>query len=87
MIASVTDNIQVDYAFGKAFGFLDKEEDYLKLIATIDARGEVLNALGHLPQFFRPYMRYFILDPFWPNGLRTTFHRLKHVFPMEEPGT
>lgn len=62
-----------DYAFGKPFGFLDKERDHLNLIAIIDARGEVLNALGHLPQILRPIMKYFFLDPFWPNGLRATF--------------
>ncbi|KAJ5861995.1 cytochrome P450 [Penicillium solitum] len=61
-----------DYAFGKPFGFLDKERDHLNLIAIIDARGEVLNALGHLPQILRPIMKYFFLDPFWPNGLRAT---------------
>ncbi|KAJ5299697.1 cytochrome P450 [Penicillium atrosanguineum] len=61
-----------DYSFGKSFGFLDKEEDYINLIATIDARGEVLNALGHLPQFIRPMMKYFLFDPFWPKGLRAT---------------
>jgi benzoate 4-monooxygenase len=46
-----------DYAFGKSFGFLDKEEDHLNLITTIDARGEVLNALGHLPGPIRPLMK------------------------------
>ncbi|KAJ5692356.1 LEC14B protein [Penicillium macrosclerotiorum] len=61
-----------DYAFGKPFGFLDREKDHLNLIATIDARGEVLNALGHLPQFVRPMMKCFVMDPFWPNGLRAT---------------
>jgi benzoate 4-monooxygenase len=61
-----------DYAFGKPFGFLDKEENYLNLITTIDARGEVLNALGHLPGLLRPVMKYFYLDPFWPKGLQAT---------------
>jgi benzoate 4-monooxygenase len=61
-----------DYAFGKSFGFLDKEEDHLNLITTIDGRGEVLNALGHLPSSLRPLMKYFYLDPFWPKGLKAT---------------
>lgn len=46
--------------------------DHLNLIATIDARGEALNALGHLPQCLRRIMRYFVLDPFWPEGLKAT---------------
>lgn len=61
-----------DYSFGKSFGFLDKERDDLNLIATVDARGEVLNALGHLPNFLRPAMKYFVFDQFWPNGLKAT---------------
>lgn len=61
-----------DYAFGKSFGFLDKEKDHLNLITTIDARGEVLNALGHLPASLRQLMKYFYLDPFWPRGLQAT---------------
>lgn len=61
-----------DYSFGKSFGFLDKERDQLNLIATVDARGEVLNALGHLPKFLRPVMKYFIFDQFWPSGLKAT---------------
>lgn len=61
-----------DYAFGRSFGFLDKEEDHLNLITTIDARGEVLNALGHLPVPLRPLMKYFYLDSFWPKGLQAT---------------
>ena len=61
-----------DYAFGKSFRFLDKERDHLNLITTIDARGEVLNALGHVPKLLRPLMKYFALDPFWPKGLQAT---------------
>lgn len=61
-----------DYAFGKSFGFLDEEKDHLNLISTIDARGEVLNSLGHLPKPIRPFMKYFVLDSFWPSGLKAT---------------
>ncbi|GLI76801.1 hypothetical protein PoHVEF18_005079 [Penicillium ochrochloron] len=70
--AQIDFNEYCDYAFGKPFGFLDKEEDHLDLITTIDARGEVLNALGHLPGPLRPLMKYFYLDPFWPKGLQAT---------------
>lgn len=61
-----------DYSFGKSFGFLDKERDHLNLIATVDKRGEVLNAIGHLPKVFRPVMKYLIFDQFWPSGLKAT---------------
>jgi benzoate 4-monooxygenase len=58
-----------DFAFGEPFGFLDREEDHLNLIQAIDARGEVLNALGHVPKFMRPIVKRFALDPFWSQGL------------------
>ncbi|RDL36437.1 Uncharacterized protein BP5553_05789 [Venustampulla echinocandica] len=61
-----------DYSFGAPFGFLESGKDNYNLIHTVDTRGEVLNALGHLPLWVRPYMKYFRLDPFWYNGLRST---------------
>ncbi|KAF9894685.1 hypothetical protein FE257_006575 [Aspergillus nanangensis] len=61
-----------DFAFGESFNFLDREEDYLNLIEAIDARGEVLNALGHAPLFLRPLIKWLPFDPFWSQGLRGT---------------
>ncbi|KAJ5668274.1 cytochrome P450 [Penicillium maclennaniae] len=55
--AQIDFNVYCDYSFGKTFGFLDKEEDYHNLIATVDARGEVLNTLGHLPKCRECYQR------------------------------
>ncbi|KAJ6194680.1 cytochrome P450, partial [Bipolaris maydis] len=58
------------FAFGSSFGFIEKGMDPYNLIATIDTRGEVLNALGSLPSWIRPWMKYNYLDPFWSAGLR-----------------
>ena len=60
------------FSFGKSFGFIEKGHDPYDLIKTIDARGEVLNALGTLPLWIRPWMKYNYLDSFWSNGLRAT---------------
>lgn len=60
------------FAFGKAFGFTEKGKDSYNLISTIDTRGEVLNALGTVPSWLRPYMKYNYLDRFWSSGLRAT---------------
>ncbi|KAH7304651.1 cytochrome P450 [Rhexocercosporidium sp. MPI-PUGE-AT-0058] len=60
------------YSFGTPFGFLESGKDDLNLIHVVDTRGEVLNALGHLPLWLRPYMRYFVFDPFWHRGLSAT---------------
>ncbi|KAB8256858.1 cytochrome P450 [Aspergillus pseudonomiae] len=60
------------FAFGESFGFLDREEDYLNLIEAVDARGEVLNALGHIPPSLIPLVKRLPLDPFWSQGLRGT---------------
>lgn len=59
-----------EWSFGSAFGFLKSGKDDLNLIQTLDTRSEVLNVLGHLPLYIRPYMKYFVFDPFWYNGLR-----------------
>ncbi|RLL95791.1 hypothetical protein CFD26_105006 [Aspergillus turcosus] len=61
-----------DFAFGAPFGFLDREEDHLDLIQAIDSRGEVLNALGHVPKPIRSLLKYFPFDTFWSQGLRGT---------------
>jgi len=61
-----------EYAFGVPFGFLASGSDGYNLINTVDTRGEVLNTIGHLPRWIRPYMRYFRIDPFFYNGLRST---------------
>jgi benzoate 4-monooxygenase len=66
-----------DYSFGAPFGFLDTGHDDLDLIRTIDARGEVFNALGHLPLAIRPFMRHFYLDSFWYAGLRASSNLAK----------
>ena len=58
------------FAFGSSFGFIEKGEDPYNLIATIDRRGEVFNALGSLPSYIRPLMKYNFLDSFWSAGLR-----------------
>jgi benzoate 4-monooxygenase len=63
---------KADFAFGKPFQFLTKQEDSVNLIQTIDTRGEVLNALGHIPPCVMPWMRYFFVDKFWSHGLRAT---------------
>lgn len=60
------------FAFGRSFGFVERAYDPFNLISTIDTRGEVLNALGTLPPWMRPYMKYYYLDPFWSSGLRAT---------------
>ncbi|OGM40378.1 hypothetical protein ABOM_010596 [Aspergillus bombycis] len=61
-----------DFAFGESFSFLDRGEDYLNLIEAVDARGEVLNALGHIPQSLRSLVKRLPLDTFWSQGLRGT---------------
>lgn len=66
------------FAFGKPFGFIEKGHDPYNLIQTIDTRGEVLNALGNLPLWIRPYMKYNRFDPFWSDGLRATAN-LEHI--------
>ena len=57
-----------EFAFGESFGFLDQEEDYIDLIQAVDARGEALNALGHIPPVFRPLITHLPLDSFWTRG-------------------
>jgi benzoate 4-monooxygenase len=59
-----------EWSFGTSFGFVSAGKDIHNLIRTLDTRSEVLNALGHLPPFLRPWMKYFIFDPFWYHGLR-----------------
>lgn len=61
-----------DFAFGEPFGFLDREEDYLNLIDAVDARGEVLNALGHVPRSLRAFIKYLPFDSFWLKGVQGT---------------
>ena len=60
------------FAFGKSFGFTETGKDSYNLISTIDTRGEVLNALGTVPAWLRPYMKYNYFDTFWSSGLRAT---------------
>jgi hypothetical protein len=60
-------------SFGTFFGFVSADTDIHNLIQTLDARSEVFNALGHLPFFIRPLMKYFVFDPFWCGGLRVLF--------------
>lgn len=62
-------DVIADFAFGKPFGFLLSEKDPENLVHVIDTRGEVLNALGHVPVWLRPYMKYLSLDKFWSKGL------------------
>ena len=59
-----------EFAFGESFGFLDREEDYMNLISAVDSRGEVLNALGHLPRIFRYLVLHLSQDSFWTRGKR-----------------
>lgn len=61
-----------EYSFGVPFGFLNSGSDKYNLIHTVDTRGEVLNTIGHLPRWIRPYIRHFRIDPFFYNGLRST---------------
>ncbi|KAF3051273.1 hypothetical protein E8E11_010686 [Didymella keratinophila] len=58
------------FAFGKSFGFIDQARAQYNLIATVDTRGEVLNALRTLIAYLRPWMKYVYFDPFWSAGLR-----------------
>lgn len=44
----------------------------MNLIDAVDARGEALNALGHLPRLAREFIKKFPLDPFWSQGMRGT---------------
>ncbi|KAF2856837.1 cytochrome P450, partial [Plenodomus tracheiphilus IPT5] len=60
------------FAFGSSFGFVENSNDHYNLISTINTRGEVLNALGSLPAYIRPWMKYNYFDPFWSAGLRAT---------------
>lgn len=60
------------FAFGRSFGFIEAGEDFCDLIRTIDVRGEVLNALGVLPPWMRPWMKYNVFDRFWSDGLGAT---------------
>lgn len=61
-----------NFAFGRSFGFTQKGRDDYSLISTIDTRGEVLNALGTIPAWIRPYMKHNYFDSFWSSGLRAT---------------
>lgn len=72
MFGQAYHDYQGDFAFGESFGFLDRGEDYLDLINAVDARGEVLNTLGHLPRLVRQIIKKFPLDPFWSRGMRGT---------------
>jgi benzoate 4-monooxygenase len=58
------------FSFGKPFGFIQKGYDAYGLIQTIDERGEVFNALGSVPSFLRPFMKYYRFDPFWKGGAK-----------------
>ena len=60
------------FAFGRSFGFIEAGEDFCDLVRTIDVRGEVLNALGVLPLWVRPWMKYNVFDKFWSDGLGAT---------------
>ena len=60
-----------EWAFGASFGYVKSGRDDYNLIQILDSRSEVLNAMGNLPTWIRPYMKYFYLDPFWYNGLRS----------------
>ena len=60
-----------EWAFGASFGYVESGRDDHNLIQILDSRSEVLNAMGNLPLWIRPYMKYFYLDPFWYNGLRS----------------
>jgi benzoate 4-monooxygenase len=58
-----------EWSFGAAFGFVAAGKDIHDLITTLDVRSDLLNVIGHLPLFIRPYMKYFP-DPLFYNGLR-----------------
>lgn len=45
-------------------------EDPYHLIETIDARGEVLNAIGTLSPYLRSLMKYHPFDSFWSSGMK-----------------
>ncbi|KAK5072435.1 hypothetical protein LTR51_005071 [Lithohypha guttulata] len=70
--ADIDFSVWSSFAFGKSFGFSEKGHDPYDLIKTIDTRGEVLTALGALPSWIRPWMRYNYFDSFWSKGLRAT---------------
>lgn len=58
------------FAFGEPFGFIGMAEDPYHLIETIDARGEVLNAIGTLSPYLRSLMKYHPFDSFWSSGMK-----------------
>ncbi|KAE9365924.1 cytochrome P450 [Stipitochalara longipes BDJ] len=62
-------DVMGEWSFGSSFGFAATGKDIHNLITTLDVRSDVLNVLGHLPLFIRPYMKHFP-DPFFYNGLR-----------------
>jgi benzoate 4-monooxygenase len=59
-----------EWSFGSSFGFIEAGKDIHNLIDTLDIRSDIINIMGHLPLFIRPYMKYFFLDPFFYRGLR-----------------
>lgn len=63
-------DIMGEWAFGSSFGFVAAGKDIHNLIHTLEIRTDVVNVMGHLPLFIRPYMKYFFLDPFFYKGLR-----------------
>jgi benzoate 4-monooxygenase len=45
-----------EWAFGSSFGFVAAGKDIHNLIHTLEVRTDVVNVMGHLPLFIRPYM-------------------------------
>ncbi|CAJ0551509.1 Ff.00g114390.m01.CDS01 [Fusarium sp. VM40] len=58
------------FAFGEPFGFIGMAEDPYHLIETIDARGEVMNAIGTLSPYLRSLVKYYPFDSFWSSGMK-----------------
>jgi benzoate 4-monooxygenase len=65
-------DVIADYCFGRPFGFLSSGKDRENLVQTVDTRSEVLNTLGNLPKWMRPWMKYLRVDPFFYLGMRAS---------------
>ena len=58
-------DIVAEFAFGKPFGFLERGYDFLELMDAMNGRLNCANALGVLPVWIKPYMKYIPFDTFW----------------------
>ncbi|KAI6081540.1 cytochrome P450 [Hypoxylon rubiginosum] len=67
-------DVIANFVFGESFGFIDAGYDFHNLISTIDLRMQCLNALGTVPGWARPLMKWMPFDGFWRQNLTTTMN-------------